>query len=149
MMSVVRERELCAPAALVFAAVSDRARFPALFERAARWQPVGSDGFGVGSRHVLLVHAGSVVVRSVVQVDRVEAPRLFSYASISGIRQSGCVKVIPTGHGSKVRIEVNVSLAGGLLGRVAECYLERILTPRLDAALLALRRHVEFGDARA
>jgi uncharacterized membrane protein len=149
MMAITRERELRAAPELVFSTVSDRASFPALFERTARWQPVRANDFGKDSRHVVLVHAGSVIVRSVVQIDQLEAPHLLAYSSVSGIRQSGRVQIRPCDSGSHVSIHVAVSLPGGLLARVAELYLERILTPRLDAALLALRRRVEFGDARA
>jgi hypothetical protein len=149
MITVCRRVELqCAPAS-IFVLFTTPARFPALYERAARWDRLSGADMEPGTRYSVVLHAGSVLARSVIEIASVEPPRSITWRSVSGIRQEGRVELRATPRATRVSIGVTITLGSLIVGRLAERYAARILAPRIDAALLALRRSVELGDARA
>lgn len=146
MIELIRSTSIACSADAAFALVADVPRFPALYERVARFERVAGEGLERGSVHRLLVRVGSTVVRSVVRVDVHEPPRRIAWTGIAGVDQAGEVRITPNARGVELEIRVRIGLPGGLVGRLAERYFARLLTPRLEAALLAARRCLEFGD---
>lgn len=149
MIELHRSVHVAREPAAVFALATDPSRFPALYERTARFERISGEGMQVGSVHRLLVHLGGAVVRSVVRVDAHEPPERLSWVRVAGIEQHGEIRVRPEGTGSELSIRVNLALPGGIVGVLAERYFGRLLSPRLEAALLAARRTLEFGDSTA
>jgi hypothetical protein len=148
-ITVRRRAELCSGPEPIFQRFTDPERFPAFYERAARWDRLSGAAMAPGSRYAVLLHAGAVLARSVVEIGDVDPPWRITWRSVSGIRQHGRVQLRAGPRATEVSIEVTLSLGTLLVGRLAERYAARLLAPRIDAALLALRCAVELGDARA
>lgn len=149
MITVRRRIALSSDPETPFALFTTPARFPALYERVARWDRLSGGEMQPGSRYAVLMHAGAVLVRSVIEIEAVEPPRRIAWRSLSGIRQEGCMELRATPRCTDVSISVTLTLGTLIVGRLAERYVARMLAPRMDAALLALRCAVELGDSVA
>ena len=150
MKRVHREITIAAPPAAVFALLADVANYKLFFVGLTRWEPITPEPFGVGSRIKVLQRAGSIAVGGVVRVTAVETDRFLAWESESGLRQRGQWSLEAVGGGTRLTLQLEAHLSGGLAGKIAEYLSAKTFSRYMEATLLAVKRIVEheiFRDA--
>ncbi|MFN8152532.1 MAG: SRPBCC family protein [Solirubrobacterales bacterium] len=104
----------------------------------------------LGSRIRMLIHVGSAQVGGLIEVVECKRGADMAWSSVTGVDQRGRWRIRDAGDG-KVRVELRFSYGvagGGISGLLAERVAKPIVSRRLRASLLALKKLAERNRLR-
>lgn len=93
----------------------------------------------------LIYHVGTLQLGGRIDVDP-GRPDGLDWHSIRGTRHTFAITVADDGGGTRVDLEMRLSLSGLLMARVAERAARGIMRRHLEAAAQQLRHHAEWDD---
>lgn len=91
----------------------------------------------------VIYHVGTLQLGGRIEIDDAR-PDGLDWRSIRGTRHTFAVTVAEDGDGSLLSLEMNLSLSGLLMARIAERAGAGIMRRHLDAAAEQLRHHAEW-----
>lgn len=150
--------DISAPAEAVWAFVDDPSRYLHFMSGITRWEVVGEQASGKGSRYRMLMHVGSAEVGGLVEVVEHDPGRDMAWVSVVGIDQRGRWRLrekagppTPTSTpGTKVELRLSYGIAGaGIFGWLAEQVAAPTVRGNLRRSLQELKRQVEHEQLRS
>ncbi len=127
----------------VWEVVGDPERWPEFFVGITRWEPIDDATGRVGDRYWIRMAAGSIEAGGRVRFTEVLPQHRLAWEAEAGTDHSFTMTLEPEGHLTRVRIDFELRLMGGLVARVAEQAAYRIVGQNLRATLHVLRHLVE------
>ena len=147
MKKIVRSIRVHREPEAVFGLLSDPSRFPEFFVGITRWERCSAKERGLGAEYRVLMRVGSIEAGGVVRVTDWQEPRTIAWKSATGIDQHGRWTVTPHDDGTTdVGLEIAYDLTGGIVGRLVELVVSRVVGGNMAATMLALRRILEFEE---
>ncbi len=134
---------VAAPVRAVFAYVDDWRNIVHFLHGLRRWDPVAGQEHGLGATFEVELEVGPVRERSLVEVTAWEQDRLIAWESREGFRQSGRWVFAADGAGTRVDLEIEYVLPGGIAGRLLAKTAEPLAHHQARASLSDLRKQVE------
>ncbi|WP_205697351.1 SRPBCC family protein [Conexibacter sp. SYSU D00693] len=150
-MRVTASIDVSAPPEAVWAFVDDPTRYLEFMRGVTRWEVVGEQRSGCGTRVRTLLQVGSAEVGGLVEVvEHVPCSEL-SWVSITGADQRGRWRLRTRRPGrTTVELRLAYGVAGsGLLGAIAERLAAPQIRGHLRRSLQQLKRQVESEQLRA
>jgi uncharacterized membrane protein len=155
-MRVCAGIDVAAPAADVWAFVTDPARTLSYMSGITRWEVVSDEPTGLGARYQMLMRVGSAEVGSLVEVVEFDEGRDMAWTSVTGVDQRGRwrLRERPTRPGQPARTHVELRLNYGVAGAGIFGWLsEQVAAPQvrrhLRRTVAQLKRQVEHERLRA
>ncbi|MCV7279127.1 SRPBCC family protein [Mycolicibacterium flavescens] len=143
-MRVQRQCVIDADREQVWKVVSDPGCYPQFMASLERWETIGEDPAGLGSRYTVHWKVGSVPIGGTVEVVEFDAPRELSWIGITGVSQRGRFRLRSTDDGrTKVTFRLSYESAGNLLGLIADRVAARQVGRTMSRTLTNLRQLVE------
>ncbi len=135
-MKVQSQVEVLAPPEEVFGILADQTQRAEFMSNLETWEHVGGPKEGEGAQYRLVMRVGPVALAAVVQIVDWEPPRVFSWASLKGLRTWGRFTVRPSAKGSVVTLRIGYASSENLIGvitdRVAAPFVGREVTRTLQ-----------------
>ena len=149
-MRVGARIDVSAPPDVVWDLVSDPARYLEFMSGITRWEVIGDQREGLGTRIRMLMLVGAAEVGGMVEIVEWQKPGDFAWTSVTGIDQRGRWR-LRSRPGNRTRDELR--LAYGVAGAGPAGWLaERIAAPTVGAhlrrSLQGLKRMVEHEQLR-
>ncbi len=151
-MRVQAATDIAAPPELVWAFVTDPARYLHFMNGITRWEVASEQVHGFGARYRTLMRVGSAEVGGLVEIVEYEEPHDLAWTSVTGIDQRGRWRLRERAGGSRTHVELRLQygVAGaGLLGWLAEQIAAPAVRENLRRSLRELKRQAEHEQARA
>jgi uncharacterized membrane protein len=149
-MRVSGQVHVTAPPEAVWSMISDPKRMLSFMSGVTRWEVVGDQAIGLGSRYRMLIRVGSAEVGGLIEVVEFSAPRDMAWTSVTGLDQRGRWRVRPSSGGrSRVELRLAYGVAGsGISGWIAERVAGPLVTAHIRRSLQQLKRLVEHEQLR-
>jgi uncharacterized membrane protein len=143
--------DIKAPAALVWAQVSDPDQYLHFMHGVTRWEVQGERRIGMGARYRMLMRVGSAEVGGLIEVIEFDEQSDLAWTSVTGLDQRGRWRLRPRrGGGTRVELRLQYGVAGaGITGWVAEQIAAPAVRGHLRRSLSQLKRRVEHEQLRA
>lgn len=108
------------------------------------WTPVGDQVHGVGSTFRAAMKVGPSTLEGTLRIIEATAPERLAWAPTDGFQQSGAWTFTPAaGGGTDATFEVDVTLPGGVAGRVVGKTLEPAIRGNVTQSVRNLKEQVE------
>ena len=144
--------DIAAPPQLVWAFVTDPARYLHFMNGITRWEVATEQDRGLGARYRTLMRVGSAEVGGLIEIVECDELRDLAWTSVTGIDQRGRWRLRERANGARTRVELRLQygVAGaGIIGWVAEQVAAPAVRENLRRSLQELRRQAEHEQARA
>jgi len=142
---VAARTEVAASPDVVWAFVSNPARYLEFMSGITRWEVTGEHARGVGARYRMLMQVGSAEVGGLVEVVEWQDRRDIAWTSVTGLDQRGRWRLRERSDGgTAVELRLAYGVAGaGLTGWLAERIAARTVERNLRQSVTRLTRMVE------
>ena len=137
--SVVIDR----PVAEVFAYVEDWTHAADFTESLVRWEPMSEATAGVGARFTAAMRVGPTTQESTIEIVRRTQDEEIAWESRSGFEQKGAYRFSAVGAGTRVDFEMDVTVPGGIAGRLLVPIIDSFARANTAATLAKLKRILE------
>jgi uncharacterized membrane protein len=116
-----------------------------------RWEVVGEQRSGIGTRYRMLMRVGSAEVGGLIEVVEWNPERDMAWSSVTGVDQRGRWRLRETDDGrTRVEFRFAYGVAGaGLPGMIAERVAAPTIATHVRRSLHQLKRQVEHEKLRA
>ncbi|MGI8920308.1 MAG: SRPBCC family protein [Solirubrobacteraceae bacterium] len=144
-MRVCGQIDVAAPPELVWRHIADAERAAAFLQGITRWEVVGDQREGVGTRLRMLMRVGSAEIGGLVEVVEWDPGRDFAWVSVLGIDQRGRWRLrARSERRTHVELRLSYGVAGaGLFGWLAERIGGPTVRNHLQRSVRELKRRVE------
>jgi uncharacterized membrane protein len=149
-MRAAESIEIAAPAAPIWAVVSDPSRVLSFMSGVTRWEVEGSPRTGLGARYRVLFRIGAAEIGGLIEFVEWDEGRDLAWTSVLGIDQRGRWRLRATSNGrTRVELRMAYGVAGaGISGWVAERLAAPTVSGHLRRTLRALKRLIEHEQLR-
>jgi uncharacterized membrane protein len=150
-MRVGESLDVSAPPDLVWAQVSEPARYLHFMSGVTRWEVEGEQRTGLGARYRMLLRVGSAEVGGLIEIVEFDERRDLAWTSVTGVDQRGRWRIREREEGrTRVELRLQYGVAGaGITGWVAEQLAAPMVRGHLRRSLQQLKRQVEHDQLRA
>ncbi|MGH2964274.1 MAG: SRPBCC family protein [Solirubrobacterales bacterium] len=142
--------DIAAPRELVWSYVTEPSNCLHFMSGVTRWEVVGDQRTGLGSRYRMLIRVGSAEVGGLIEVVEWHPPGDMAWSSVLGVDQRGRWRLRELDDGrTRVELRYAYGVAGaGISGWVAELVSAPQLGDHLRRSLRQLKRQVEHERLR-
>ena len=137
--SVVIDR----PVADVYAYVQDASNATLFTHDLVVWEPLTEQRSGVGARIRAGAKVGPATQESTVEIVRDDKDAAIAWESRSGFQQDGCYLFEPAGKRTKVTFKLDLTLPGGIAGRMLGKAVEPVARQNITKTLENLKAILE------
>ena len=132
-----------APVATVFAYVDDYRNTTKYMKDMTKWEPVGNQTHGLGSRFALAMKVGPLNIDGEVEIDQWVENRAIGWKTKRGFRQDGSWAFKAKGGGTEAAFSVDFDVPGGMAGRMMARAVEPAIKATLQGSVKQLKAQTE------
>jgi uncharacterized membrane protein len=142
---------ISAPPKLVWDYLAEPSNYLHFMSGVTRWEVVGEQRTGIGTRYRMLIRVGSAEVGGLIEVVEWHPERDMAWSSVTGVDQRGRWRLRETDDGrTRVEFRFAYGVAGaGLPGMIAERVAAPTVSGHVRRSLHQLKRQVEHEKLRA
>jgi uncharacterized membrane protein len=142
---------ISAPPELVWDYLSDSSNYLHFMSGVTRWEVVGEQRSGLGTRYRMLMRVGSAEVGGLIEVVEWSPERDMAWSSVTGVDQRGRWRLRATDDGrTRVEFRFAYGVAGaGIPGWISEFVAAPTISGHVRRSLHQLKRQVEHERLRA
>jgi uncharacterized membrane protein len=136
---------------LVWDYLSDSSNYLHFMSGVTRWEVVGEQRSGLGTRYRMLMRVGSAEVGGLIEVVEWSPERDMAWSSVTGVDQRGRWRLRATDDGrTRVEFRFAYGVAGaGIPGWISELVAAPTISSHVRRSLHQLKRQVEHERLRA
>jgi uncharacterized membrane protein len=142
---------ISAPPKLVWDYLGEPSNYLHFMSGVTRWEVVGEQRTGIGTRYRMLMRVGSAEVGGLIEIVEWNQERDMAWSSVTGVDQRGRWRLRETDDGhTRVEFRFAYGVAGaGLPGMIAERVAAPTVSSHVRRSLHQLKRQVEHEKLRA
>lgn len=142
-MHVSASTTIAAPISDVFAYVDKWENALKFTEGLTKWEPAGEITHGLNSSFAAALKLGPTNQESVLLITKWEEDMIIAWEPQSGFQQSGAYEFEPAGAGTKVTFTLDITLPGGIAGRLLGKTVEPVAKITVSKSLSNLKSILE------
>jgi uncharacterized membrane protein len=132
-----------APVSTVFAYVDDYRNTTRYMKDMTKWEPVGSNTHGKGSRFALSMKVGPLNIDGEVEIDQWVENQAIGWKTKKGFKQDGSWSFQEKGGATQATFSVDVDLPGGIAGKMMAKAVEPAIKSTLENSVKQLKAQTE------